>query len=193
MVPFLRILCVSLRIQKLRLICQRTNFSTFRCQYSGAVSPLSLVVRSRQNGQPESLCFSTIGAMPPSLEKDKKAVKLKPRRRGEPDTPGTAPKKYELPFDVILEIRKAASIYGSQGRAVQVGSELLVRLPKPISVPQPRPESIKRRTYKLSPRTIEVIQQLSESEYDSPGQVLAACMKILKVKRLNSKYLADSD
>lgn len=131
--------------------------------------------------------------MSPSLEKDKKAVKLKPRRRGEPDTPGTEPKTYELPFDVILEIRKMASIYGSQGRAVQVGSELLVRLPKPISVPQRDPASFKRRSYKLSPRTIEVIQQLSETEYENPGQVLAASMKILKVKKLNAKYLADSD
>lgn len=131
--------------------------------------------------------------MSPSVEKDKKAVKLKPRRRGEPDTPATAPKTYELPFDVILEIRKAASIYGSQGRAVQVGSELLARLPKPISVPVPNPASIKRRTYKLAPRTIEVIKQLSETAYENPGQVLAASMKILKVKKLSSKYLADAD
>lgn len=131
--------------------------------------------------------------MSPSLEKDKKAVKLKPRRRGEPDTPGTEPKTYELPFDVILEIRKMASIYGSQGRAVQVGSELLVRLPKPISIPQRDPASFKRRSYKLSPRTIEVIEQLSGTDYENPGQVLAASMKILKVKKLNAKYLGDSD
>lgn len=130
--------------------------------------------------------------MSPSFEKDKKAVKLKPRRRGE-DTPGTEPKTYELPLAVILEIRKAASVYGSQGRAVQVGSELLVRLPKAISVPEPDPGSIKRRTYKLSPRTIQVIKQLSESGYDNPGQVLAASMKILKVKKLSAKYLDDSD
>jgi hypothetical protein len=131
--------------------------------------------------------------MSPSFEKDKKAVKLKPRRRGEPDTPGTEPKTYELPFEVILEIRKAASVYGSQGRAVQVGSELLVRLPKPIAVPPQDPASIKRRTYKLSPRTIKIITQLCKSEYGSPGQVLAACMKILKVKTLSSKHLGDSD
>lgn len=146
-----------------------------------------------ESSKPNKPWFSRILDMSPSTEKDKKAVKLKPRRRGEPDTPGTEPKTYNLPFDVILEIRKAASIYGSQGRAVQVGSELLVRLPKAITVPHPDPASIKRRTYKLSPRTIKVIQQLSETEYDDPGQVLAACMKILKVKRLNSKYLADSD
>jgi hypothetical protein len=122
--------------------------------------------------------------MSPSQQKDKKAAKLKPRHRGESDTPGTEPKTYNLPLSVILEIRKAASLYGSQGRAVQVGSELLVRLSKPLSVPQPDPTSIRRRTYKLAPRTIEVIQKLSESEYEDPGQVLAACIKALKLKKL---------
>lgn len=136
-------------------------------------------------------CFCRIIGMSPSVDKDKRAVKLKPRRRG--DAEPTEPKTYNLPFDVILEIRKAASIYGSQGRAVQVGSELLVRLPKPIPVPQPDPEQIKRRTYKLSPRTIQVIEQLAETEYGDPGQVLAASMKILKVKKFSSKYLADSE
>ena len=133
--------------------------------------------------------------MSPSTTRDKKYTKLpplKPRHRGEAGTPATEPKTYNLPLDVILEIRKAASIYGSQGRALQVGSELLVRLPKPISVPQADPESIKRRTYKLSPRTIEIIQELAETEYDDPGQVLAACVRILKVKKLSSKYLFDS-
>jgi hypothetical protein len=127
---------------------------------------------------------STLSTMSPSRQKDKKTAKLKPRRRGEPDTPGTEPKTYNLPLSVILEIRKAASLYGSQGRAVQVGSELLVRLAKPLSVPQSDPASIRRRTYKLAPRTIEVIEKLSESEYEDPGQVLAACIKALKLKNL---------
>jgi hypothetical protein len=134
---------------------------------------------------PKQTKSSTLSAMSPSRQKDKKTAKLKPRRRGEPDTPGTEPKTYNLPLSVILEIRKAASLYGSQGRAVQVGSELLVRLAKPLSVPQPDPASIRRRTYKLAPRTIEVIQQLSESEYEDPGQVLAACIKALKLKNLS--------
>lgn len=133
---------------------------------------------------PKETKSSTLSAMSPSRQKDKKTAKLKPRRRGEPDTPGTEPKTYNLPLSVILEIRKAASLYGSQGRAVQVGSELLVRLAKPLSVPQPDPASIRRRTYKLAPRTIEVIQKLSESEYENPGQVLAACIKALKLKNL---------
>ena len=122
--------------------------------------------------------------MTPQGSKGKKMVKLKPRRRGEPDTPGTAPKTYKLPLAVILEIRKAASLYGSQGRALQVGSEILVRMAKPLAVPQPDPDSIRRMTYKLAPRTIEVIQKLSETAYEDPGQVLAACVKALKLKNL---------
>ena len=123
--------------------------------------------------------------MPPQKRrKANKSDKLKPRHRGEADTPGTEPKTYKLPLSVIKGIREAASIYGSQGRAVQVGSELLVRLGKPLTVPQPDPASISRRTYKLAPRTIEVIQQLAETEYEDPGQVLAACVKVLKVKKL---------
>jgi hypothetical protein len=123
--------------------------------------------------------------MTPQSGKGKKTIKLKPRRRGEPDTPGTEPKTYKLPLAVILEIRKVASLYGSQGRALQVGSEILVRMAKPLAVPQANPESIRRMTYKLAPRTIEIIQKLSETTYDDPGQALAACVKALRLKNLS--------
>jgi len=127
--------------------------------------------------------------MSPSRQKDKKAVNLKPRRRS--DNPGTEPKTYNLPFGIILEIREAASIYGSQGRAVQVGCEILMRLPKPLDIPRPDPSTIKRRTYKLAPRTIEVIEHLAKTEYGDAGRVLTACVKVLKVKKLDFKHLDD--
>jgi hypothetical protein len=161
---------------------------TSRCHPS--VQPIDGDYTQRAE-ESRSKCFCRIVDMSPSIDKDKRAVKLKPRRRDKAES--TEPKTYNLPFDVILEIRKAASIYGSQGRAVQVGSELLVRLPKPIPVPQPDPEQIKRRTYKLSPRTIQVIEQLAQTEYGDAGQVLAASMKILKVKKLSSKYFVNPD
>src|ERR1700719_1995032 len=107
---------------------------------------------------------------PRTKRKENRPARLKPRHRGEPDTPGTEAKTYKLPLSVILEIREAAALYGSQGRAVQVGSEILVRMVKPLSVPQSNPASIRRMTYKLAPRTIKVIQQLSETEYEDPGQ-----------------------
>jgi hypothetical protein len=106
------------------------------------------------------------------------------KRRGKSDTPGTEAKTYKLPLAIILEIRKAAAIYGSQGRAVQVGSEILTRIGRSLAVPQCDPRSIQRRTYKLVPRTIEVIQQLSETEYEDSGQVLAACVEALKLTKV---------
>ena len=54
------------------------------------------------------------------------AARLKARRLGEK----TQAKAFTLPESVLEEIRKAAAIYGSQGRALQVGSELLVRMRK---------------------------------------------------------------
>ena len=68
-------------------------------------------------------------------------------------------------------------------------SEMLMRLPKPLDIPEPNPSTIKRRTYKLAPRTIEVTEHLAKTEYGNEGQVLAACIKILKVKKFDSKYL----
>jgi hypothetical protein len=108
----------------------------------------------------------------------------KPRRRGEEDTPATTPKSYTLPLPVFVQIREAASIYGSQGRAIQVGSEILARLKTPLPVERPDDQSLTRMTYKLSPRTIELIDELAHTSYHDPGEVLAASMKALNVKNL---------
>ncbi|HET9363562.1 MAG TPA: hypothetical protein VFP71_01105 [Candidatus Angelobacter sp.] len=116
--------------------------------------------------------------------KDLKNRPWKPRRRGEPDTPPTVAKSYTLPVSVFLAIRKAAGEYGSQGRAVQVGSEILSRLQDPISVKEVPPSSQIRMTYKLAPRTVRLIHRLTETAYQNSGQVLAACMKALKLKGL---------
>jgi hypothetical protein len=109
---------------------------------------------------------------------------FKPRRRGDEDTPATTPKSYTLPLPVFIQIREAASIYGSQGRAIQVGSEILARLKTPLPVDRPDEESLTRMTYKLSPRTIELIDELAQSAYHDAGEVLAASMKALKMKNL---------
>jgi hypothetical protein len=77
--------------------------------------------------------------MPPSKQKDKKAVK------------STEPKAYKLPSVVVREIRKAASIYGAHGRAVQVGAEMLKRLP--LDIPEPNSAPIKSRTFRCSTKT----------------------------------------
>jgi hypothetical protein len=127
--------------------------------------------------------------MPP--RKRRKASKVskanprwKPRRRGEPDTPPTVAKSYTLPLSAYLAIRKVAGLYGSQGRALQVGTEILSRLEDPLQVRKPTKSSQKRMTYKLVPRTVELIQRLSETVYESRAETLAACVEALKLKNL---------
>jgi hypothetical protein len=89
--------------------------------------------------------------MPPSQQQKGKKAKPKSRRRG--DNPEMEPKAYTLPSAVILEIRKAASLYRSHGRAAQVGTEILKQIPKPLDIPESNPTKIKRRTYRQSART----------------------------------------
>ena len=127
--------------------------------------------------------------MPPrKRSKTNKASKAKPRwkprRRGEPDTPPTVAKSYTLPVSAYLAIRKVAGLYGSQGRALQVGTEILSRLQDPLPVKKSGKSSKRRITYKLVPRTVQLIQQLTESAYESSGETLAACVEALKLKNL---------
>jgi hypothetical protein len=111
-----------------------------------------------------------------------------PARRGPGrpagDTPPTVPKSYTLPFPVVLEIRRAKKEYGSQGRVLQVGSELLSRLTKKPSVPVSDPDSLVRMTYKLVPRTIQLIDDLARTVYGDEGRAIAACVEALKRKKI---------
>jgi hypothetical protein len=115
---------------------------------------------------------------------DKANRQWKPRRRGEPDTPPTVAKSYTLPVSAYLAIRKVAGRYGSQGRAVQVGAEILLRLEDPVPVKKFEKTSRRRMTYKLVPSTVEIIRRLTESVYESSGETLAACVEALKLKNL---------
>ncbi|SRR5579884_1244185 len=126
------------------------------------------------------------------ISQRKKASRKKLTKRDETNAgTGTVSRAYNVPISVIKEIRTVAPAYGSQGRAVQVGSELLVRLPKPVTVPEPDPSTITRKSFKLARRTIELIEELVSNGYSDPGQVFAACMKILRVKKLDSSYLSE--
>lgn len=96
----------------------------------------------------------------------------------------TVAKRYRVPREVVKAIRSVAPTYGSQGRALQVGTELLARMRRPLKVKRHyKPSEIVGRTYKLCPRTAELIRQLAE-RYDRCGIVLAACVKVLKLKHL---------
>lgn len=116
-----------------------------------------------------------------SKEESSKAT---PRRRRKDDIEPTTPKSYILPFNVILELRQLAREYGSQGRALQVGSEILTRMRKPPAVDRPDPDTLMRMTYKLPPRTIRVIGDLAQSQYEDEAQAIAASLKTLKMKKI---------
>ena len=120
-----------------------------------------------------------------AANKGGKLPKLEPRRRGQGDIAPTTPKSYTLPFPVVLEIRRAARDYGSQGRALQVASEIIIRMRKPPSVAPADPELLIRTTYKLTPRTIHLIDELARTQYGDPGQAIAACIKTLKMKKID--------
>lgn len=99
-------------------------------------------------------------------------------KRGSAAMPHCVAKRYKVPRWVVREIRKAAPSYGSQGRALQVATELLVRMKKPVRVTHKGDKTIVGMTYKLTPRTVQLIEDLCD-EYETRGTVLAACAKVL--------------
>ena len=121
----------------------------------------------------------------PKSGKKELLPKLTPRRRGQGDVEPTTPKSYTLPYYVILDLRKLAAEYGSQGRALQVATEITTRLRNPPSVSPPDPDTLMRMTYKLTPRTIRVIEELVHAHYEDAGQAIEASLKALKMKKID--------
>ena len=113
------------------------------------------------------------------------APDLAPRRRGQGDAAPTTPKSYTVPFSAILELRQAVREYGSQGRALQVATELAIRMRKPPAIEELKPEELIRMTYKLLPRTIQLIDELAKNQYGTPGRAIAGCLKALKLKKID--------
>jgi len=113
-------------------------------------------------------------------------VPLSPRRRGQGDASPTTPKSYTVPFAAIVELRQAVREYGSQGRALQVATELAIRMKKPPAVGEPNPQELIRMTYKLLPRTIQLIEELAKSDYGTSGRAIAGCVKALKIKKFST-------
>jgi hypothetical protein len=103
--------------------------------------------------------------------------KERPGKRG--DMPHTIAKRYKVPRAVVNEIKLHAPPYGSQGRAIQVATELLIRLPSPVRINGAMDAEVIGMTYKLTPRTVELIEELTE-QYGKRGNVLAACSEVLK-------------
>jgi hypothetical protein len=106
------------------------------------------------------------------------------KRRDAPDVVIT---KYTIPAETAKAIRKVIPTYGSQGRALQVATEMLIRMDN-LPAPQPQFENSRfvRVSLRLRRRTYELIRQLADLKYNyDQGQVIEACMKVLGMKRIN--------
>lgn len=95
-------------------------------------------------------------------------------------------KRYKLPSEAVRAIRKASKLYGTQGRAIQVAVEILWRTPgrEALLIPRSVLESpIVGMTYKLPPRTVDLVESLAREYGETRGHVLAACVPILQDTR----------
>jgi hypothetical protein len=122
--------------------------------------------------------------MKPGKQPRKRSAKSSPfpRRVRKPADELTVAKRYtSIPVSAVKEFRKASKIYGSQGRALQVATELLIRMRKrPLLLPESN-SVVTQMTYKLVPRTVELIDELADSVYENRQQVFAACVEALKM------------
>lgn len=87
-------------------------------------------------------------------------------------------KTYKLSLAALKIIEKAGKVHGQQSRAIQVAVELLWWQGVGIKISGPGIESILDspvvgKTYKLTPRTVTLIEALSK-DYGTQGNVLAA-------------------
>jgi hypothetical protein len=91
--------------------------------------------------------------------------------------PVTTTRRYAIPATAVKEIRNITPVYGSQGRAIQVGAEILIRQKRRVKVSIDE-QKVTRITYKLLPRTIEVIERLT-GKYGSHAAVFGAIHQVL--------------
>ena len=110
-----------------------------------------------------------------------RAAHLRAPRRKAPDELAVAKRYLSIPASAVKEIRKASRAYGSQSRAIQVATEILIRMKKRPLLPPESNSIVTSMTYKLIPRTIELIDELAGSVYTDKGQVFAACAEALKI------------
>jgi hypothetical protein len=114
-------------------------------------------------------------------ERPKSKRKRKPKKSG----PSDVSKRYTLPESVVQAIKKAAAEYRTQGRVLQIATELLVRM-DPVPAPDPEPGENTRMTYRIPQRTANIIDELAKSNYNNDrSQVFSACIKAINTKKIN--------
>jgi hypothetical protein len=98
------------------------------------------------------------------------------------EVPKTKSRKYtDVPVVALATIKKAVPLHGSQGRILQVATEILIRQKRPIKITYKTRKNGKSTTasFKLLPRTIKLIDKLAPL-YGGRGQVLMASAQIIK-------------
>ena len=114
-----------------------------------------------------------------------KSKKSKQKKKSQKSGPSDVSKRYSLPLSMVEEIRKAAPDYRSQGRVLQVATELLVRM-DPVPAPDPEPGEKTRMTYRIPQHTVNIIEELAKANYNNDrSQVFSACVKAIKTKKIN--------
>ena len=114
--------------------------------------------------------------------KRKRGFHVEPSKKRTAKSKGThtIAKRYKLPGAIVTRLKKEAPQHGSIGRALQLATDLLVRLNKPLKIEMPEGAgaAVVGQTYKITPRTAALIDRLSV-QYGTRGAVLAACARIL--------------
>lgn len=94
-------------------------------------------------------------------------------------------KRFPVAASTAAEIKKLAPTFGSLGRALQVATEILIRME---DLPRPEPPQQAEShyaTYRVHTRTAEIIEKLAATQYGNDRrQVFAACVKVLKSTRI---------
>jgi hypothetical protein len=100
---------------------------------------------------------------------------------------GLIDKRFTVPVDVILDLEELAPLFGSHGRAIEIGTELLVSMRRKPKVKESQ-ERVAAQTYSITPLTLDRIQHLLLG-YENHGTVLRAVTRVLRERLLTTARL----
>jgi hypothetical protein len=84
--------------------------------------------------------------------------------------PGLIDKSFKVPVDVIRSLEALAPVFGSNGRAIQVGTELLINMRRKPKVEENH-QRVAAQTYSITPRTLDLIEGARQESEESCGLV----------------------
>jgi len=82
------------------------------------------------------------------------------------NSPSMVAKRYTMHAAAAEQLKRVASSFGSQGRAIQVATEILSRMEAP-PVAEVKVREMTRTTFRLHNSTAELIEALSRKLYDN--------------------------